>query len=192
MEKYLNRNDLHMRLHGTLCLWKGEPVKVHVDDTPGYPETSITVQPLNKGGFEVIDYTSDEFTSHGIKLGYVNYECFAYFVSRLPIRRNMQGLTTGNISVSHGGPKAVLFSKSIRDCVLGKYPSIKEAMIKFVNVSTTSVAISRNFAIVAESSFHYLDYRTKRVGVLNRDGTFQIFDSPRSSFIRRALDREGL
>lgn len=191
MEKYLNRNDLHMRLHGTLCLWKGEPVKVHVDDSPGYPETSITVQPLNKNKSEVIDYTSDEFTPHGIKLGYVNYEGFAYFVSRLPLRRNMQGLTTGNINVSHGGPKALLFSKSMRDCILGKYPSIKEAREKFEGMHS-SVAISRNFSIVREGSFYYLDYRAKRVGTLNRDDTFQIFDSPNSSFIRRALDREGL
>lgn len=189
MEKFLSRADLSLRLNGTLCLWDGEPVKVLVEEDFS-SDTDIRISFFNgKTRPKTVDYTCGRLTCDGIKLGYVNIHDACYFVARLPVRRNTMSLSQNSISVSNGGSRTILFTSEMRNTILGIYPEFKDAIVTVEN--RYSIAISRDFALQRENNLKYLHYRDTRVGILNRDATFQIFDAPNASFIRRALDKQG-
>lgn len=188
MEKFLSRDDLHMRLHGCLCMYNGEPVKVEVGDFK--KDTDITVLYLDaKKKKEVVDYTSDGFTASGIKLGYVNYEGSAYYTARIPVRRNQLGI---NLNNTNAKGELILFSKQMRNTILGKYPPLSDAIKAIASDKVVKMAFHRHFA-VEMNSIHFMNllHKDRVVGTITFKGSIHLFDTPDASFIGRILAREG-
>lgn len=112
-------------------------------------------------------------------LGMVNSGGSAYYIERAPQRPKMeQGLipsalyetlvtagSSGKTSFQH----VSLYSETFRDCILGKYPTPNEVLIKIKsgNFINESVAFNRYFALVkGPIDMLFLAYKGDVIGVL--------------------------
>ena len=191
MERYLSREDLSLRLDGTMCMYGDEPCQVCVD--PDQVGDEIKIKYLTKDArWRTIEYTEDKFTPHGIELGYINYAGMAYYITRQPVRRNQQGLNFQNIHVSDGGSTSILFTVQTRDCIKNIYPSLRKSYDNVSAGSDLSCAFHRDFCIYhLEKALKSLKYKNRTVGFIGKNYEIQLVDGPDASFIRRILHREG-
>ncbi len=114
------------------------------------------------------------FNFEPVELGYVTEGGQAYFVRRKPVRQYSMGLKAENVAVDL--PKVytdktardvmLLKGTGLRDCILGKFDSLRIALDKLENGVASSIGVSRSFAV---SDKFEIFYRNKFVGVVNSD-----------------------
>lgn len=147
MDPYLNQQDASMRLHQTVCLYKGEPVFVQFNEEGSATKVTISYFDESKRRPKTIHYTDPEFTYEPIRLGYMNTKGNTYFLSRSPVRRQKQGLTYNSISVSP--KKSVFFSfpcLPLMKTIIGDYPTLKQAFKWMDEGKVEGVAVDRDVA----------------------------------------------
>lgn len=125
-----------------------------------------------------------EFRNLGSRLGYTNTDLSNYkealYLTRMPVRKSIQGLSTYNVSIPNfkgsdklGLPKtrcdwSVACSRQtwFLDTLEGKYPGIPELISEFTkNPLLTSRAFNRKLAIrKTKVGPFYLEYRGKDIG----------------------------
>lgn len=197
MRKYLSIDDASRRLHNTVCLFKGEPYRVSVE--LGRPDDEeVYLHPLQNGKRgKLVKYTSDDFTPHGVQMGYVNFEGVPIYTVRLPVRRNSQGLSAGNVGfVGTTANSSIIFTDAFYQCVMGKYPKLAEAITRLNDRNTfdNGIAFNRHFCLMRVDRGYplTLHFKGAPVGTLNRDEkSFTLFDAPCNTFIQKALEEEG-
>lgn len=205
-EKLYSIDDKVRRLHNSICLYKGEPVYVlarhNFRGVPQLSEEGILVGPLgyvdvfNKNGWELVDYTSDDFSYDAFPLGYINIDGSAYYLSRMPFQQYTQGLTQNQLVVigasTTGGsfPGRFFSSKEMAACILGKYPSFEEAL----KSNDPEVAFDRYFSLKAFSKrFIALMFQGRLVGYYSRkQGSLKIWGDKAARLITRKLDQMGI
>jgi hypothetical protein len=113
-----------------------------------------------------VDYRDSGFSYKAFELGYINFDTATYLM-RAPMRQQAQGLLSGCVI---GFPRVPTHpgwftSQSMKNCILGVYPTLAEAEDILLNYAARSVAISRTVAISRGAGDSItLHYRGRTVG----------------------------
>lgn len=202
-----------MRLHNTVCFLKREPVFVILNGDHRYPMVSyidmkkVSPSDYAHGRFvlKTVDYSSKDFSYESPPLGFVNDQNrgYCYLVERRPLRRYKQAICYENLittDLSLNSKKNIrkmspesMFSNGFVDMLLDKYPSKREALGIFNSHSCSSIAISKNLALLTKDSFNLvLFYRFKEIGMMNKQtGETYLYPSPAASVYESLLNKEG-
>lgn len=151
--------DLGLKLNDTICRYDGEPVYIRTTDGRLclYRLTDTNTY------FTVIKGTDEKLDVSSPALGYTQYRNKVYYLSRVPVRRTKQGLATNAISLTPLGAQdnpygkgmatQVVFQQGFIDMVVGKYPTLENAM-KALRADhaknpkeSSQIAISRSIAL---------------------------------------------
>ena len=178
-DKYETSEEVRFRLEGTVVLYDGDPVYISRVRVPEGENEIARVYyhelPLKRPGFGNEDLegqaggirkylSSKKFDLAPFKMGYMNYQGNAVFVSRTPVRQNKQGLAQHNTVFNDTRGRAtdlLTFSRMIKcqefvDMIKGKYPSFKEVGELLGKDDVSSVAISRSFAFLIDHDLEAL------------------------------------
>lgn len=194
--KYEHLDDASMRLRNTVVRYKGDPVYI-TNIRPGTGDEIFRVyfQPLpvkkvdgfiaprkvrlGPDGPEFVEEAEEErryissrnFDISPFKMGYVNDPKGAAYCSRLPTRKQQQGLCAENFGASSVGGNfnfnSFLSCPGVVDMVHGRYPSLAEAQRLLAEKQSPLIAFHRDFAIsrdeILGNLFHVF-YRGNKVG----------------------------
>lgn len=200
---FLSMDDVRLRLHKTVCMYKGEPVYVNVDDIGTdhkvrvCPLVAVANASLDK--YKLVDYREDAFDYKYMELGYMNYKNNTWFLARNPERKNHQGLkydcihSTPYIGDEHSYINW-FFSSAMHDCIMGKYPTLTEALDKLRNEDAKGVAVHRDFAVKwIDNNNIGMFYREQLISIKD-DVTdkFNLIPKRSTSYIQRFLEAAGL
>jgi hypothetical protein len=184
--------DKRMKLHNTICMWKGKPYMVNADQAG---QTVVLQTLAGRAEPKAVKYTDDDFDYRSVPLGYVNYGINALYLVRLPTRQNRQGLNPEQMRIVGNQRFAIydfLNTKNMESCILGEHPPFEEALRQVTEGEAASRAFHRHCSIKREGSRIALEYRGRIVGYKDRgNGTFVLIPSNEYSFLRVILDKAG-
>jgi hypothetical protein len=124
----------------------------------------------------------------------------ATFCERNPTRQTQQGLMNNmiqsrRVGMQPGQGSINLFSDEFRDCIMGRYPSVKDC-IKVMSSSDytdQSVAFDRKFAFVrGPVGMVFLAYQSDVVGALPNGDLSVVKLSKEFSFTKEVVDKLGI
>lgn len=154
--RYDSQNDVRMRLNGTIVRWRTEPIIVS-----DYGEDLLLKGKRLSNGRTLPDliHSSDEdLDISSPPLGYLNYNGRAYYVQRIPIRKQLQGfhpdvatIFSESASDTPENTYSLIKSKHMADTIKNIYPNGYEslqALLKSKNV--LSIAFHRRWALVKD------------------------------------------
>ena len=116
---------------------------------------------------EILPICEETFSAPSQRLGYVNVHGSVVYCTRTPVRKYKVGLSKENVKILHttydyddGANAAVnriasLKSVELGDCILGKYPTLQEAVAKIKEGVCNIVAFDRQFAISHRYNIYY-------------------------------------
>ena len=193
-EAYLNRNDLHLRLDRSICLYEGVPYFVVTEGVTGNDiklyklEGQLSRKPIT------VDHTSNKFEDRSVPLGYYQSGETAHYLQRIASRTQNQGLRQNNITALPDLPRREydwFTSKNMENCILGKYTTIVDALEKIAN-GCTSVAIHRHVAIgLVDRKRIALYYKGKLCALLKGNG-WDWFEGDEMSVIKKVVTKLGI
>lgn len=211
---YYDPRSVSLRLDKTICIYKGEPVFVEVDNPPERrqrvdPETGnlIALPPDASDAFHIlkmykldgrlskptkVDYREPEFDYRAFPLGYINFMGSAFYLRRVPSRVQKQGLDKHFVASEPVGLQGSnwFFSKDMKDCILGIYPSVAEAMQSIDLGKAESVGVRRNFAISFSSGgAHRLNFKGREIAYMS-DGEFILIHRKERDAMSRIIRAE--
>jgi hypothetical protein len=205
-DKYETAEEVKFRLENTVVMYDEDPVLItrvtNLEEAAEKGEIArvfFTQLPyLGNAPKETRKYLSSKrFDLSPFKMGYMNYEGQAVFVSRTPVRQNKQGLCSANTLFTDikGRKSEVLgFSRMLRtegfvDMVKGKFPDFKVAGDMLDDKDASSVAVSRSFAFFIDHDLDALFLLNKgiRCGIAMRnDKAVKI--PPKFHFLREEME----
>lgn len=206
-DKYETLEEITTRLKGSVVIYDGDPVYV-VDVGqvgPGDPAdvARVYIAPLpilpgkeyTKEMCERKFITSKKFDLRPFKMGFMNYEGEAVYLSRIPQRQYTQGLKNNTLRAAMPSGKpfkgfgSVVTAQAFVDCIKGKYPSIQEAM----RTGASSVALSRDFAFTRDEDLNLLilNYKDVKCGTKDMDSGHEVGFrlSPKFKFLKESLEQ---
>lgn len=175
MKPYDTVEYARSRLVETIICLNGKPVQVvEVNNRFIDHEIIVGFNYLSSGdsGVDVLE----NFDLNPVKLGYVNYQNNAHYLSRMPMRKDWrQGLRSINISDPFGGRPSIPY-KVIAETIVGNYPTFHSALEK-INSSEEDkrVAFCRDFSMFKD----ILTYKgVMDVGKINTENGTITIDEP--------------
>lgn len=186
---FYNWDDVRMNLHNSVCMYRGEPVYVQVAGD------EVRVAKVGTDRWGKADYLSSEFDYCAMRMGYMNYKEDAFFLSRLPDRRNNQGLTLALIHSQPRLPNNYWWSNPcFGDALMGRYPNRDQALEDVNSGRYESCAFNRQFAFRRHGDRHTtLMFRNRMIAIKDYSAMrFDMIPGKDTSFIRRVMDREGV
>lgn len=199
-KELFNRDDVIKRLHQTICMYKGEPVYVTADCEG---RTKVLAYPLKEFGANrackpiVVNYTDDSFSYKSPPLGYIYYNDRAFYLSRIPDRKQRQGLhqeVIFSVPTNDEVPWIeMLQSPEMHMCIMGRHPSLMDARV-LIAKGARSVPISRNCAVqrLGKSSDMVLLYKGREIGISMGGKDFELYNCKEKGFLTKVLQREGI
>lgn len=198
--RYPNANDVHMRLNGCLVRYKDIPYYcVSSQDNDGM---HVLLYSLGKMTPKHSVHSSDvELDVSSVPLGYVNYSDEAYFMQRIPMRRQRQGVSSGNTNVCKVGgdynvsvpTSQIIKSKGMHDSIRGIFPSYQEALKRLRSQEQESVAISRKLAMeIDDLGIIRVHLNETPIGWVGETNVVSIPDREGGSIVQIALQRQGI
>lgn len=188
-EPFLSLDDTRNRIHRTVCMYKRKPVYVQVQEM-----NEISVIPLRRDRPEAkfINVADADFSYKSPPLGYMNYQDSVYYVMRIPTRQIRAGLCTETLTSDPRIPADdYIMTKAFEDCIMGKHPTVRDAVKKLQGQKALGVAVHRHLALKLDGSCHphfAIHYRSSKVGTFDPDrGIFFFEDSPFRSFLERIV-----
>lgn len=181
-QKYVG-DDVRARLHQTIIRYNGHPYLAEVS-TDGL----IHLRNVANGNLEAsVDSDDEKLDISSISIGYVNVsspDCLcAVYLKRQPLRRFKQGIEMGTLSQTplwknHEISTQTILSYGFVDAVLGRFPSVDEALTRITKNGWISVAISRDVALRRESSYIKVYIKDKEVGYMEAVGRDRVVIVP--------------
>lgn len=174
-QEVLSPGDISQQYLHCVVLYKGEPVKVTAVGE-GVP-TKVNITNLKTQKKSSVLFNLQDFTPPDFRLGMLNTESGAVWVSRKPVRKMHVGLCKGNIVVEalpapylDRADRVIqsvynLNSVELAECISGEYPDFRTC-IEYVKEFVTTVAFERQFAI--DTAFN-IYYKTRHVGNLPKN-----------------------
>jgi len=165
-----------MRLHQSIVRYKNRPVLVLAATEAS---TNLCARPLDnidddKAAF-IINANDEDLDISSVPLGYVNTENDAVFVSRVPVRRQKQGVSTDNTVVNYHGVGNAhndgLFGfhlKYLIATIEGHYPSVEDALAEVLK-DKRGRAFHRYFAFGKQDRYILLHQEGQAIGIRLRD-----------------------
>lgn len=204
-DKYETLEEVSARLKGSVVMYDGDPVyvadvgAVGPGDGPDVARVYIVPLPLNKNKFYGKEeanrklLSSKKFDLRPFKLGFMNYDGRAYYLSRIPARQYTQGLKGNTLRIKTldgGNPppfQQLVYEKAFYDCIKGVYTPVKDAFDDLKGKK--SVAISRDFAFTVDDDLSLLILKHKDVSCgikLENERGFRL--SKKFSFLKESLE----
>lgn len=176
-------NDLPQKIDQSVVRYNGMPFWVRCQGGD-----NVSLHPIEDTNSltQVVSVRDPLFDISSIPLGYVNYRLWktTVWVTRFPVRKYKQGLTSQNIrthyfpnllySNSNGGwPRSadILFTKTFKDSIMDIFPPLENALKGLRGIHKTqptthySVAVSRDIALVIdEQAIIQVFYKNAYVG----------------------------
>lgn len=153
------------RLERTVVMYNDHPF--FVDCVGGARQVALRdLDTMNRA--HVIHLDDPNLSFQPPRVGYINTEGGARYLSRTPERRWKQGTSKGSLKTAGGGgvSEELFYSKGMIDCFKGDYPNFEEAVIRAKEIGA-SVAFHRNMAVNHLGS---LFFRGNRMGKVTEDG----------------------
>lgn len=183
MYENLNRNDLTQLFMNTVVRYNKEPVFIH-----GITEDNLlnTRKVVDGKLFKVLSPTDKKFDFTPVSLGLVNQGLSTFLFERIPMRAYRVGLSRENSKLKavhrdwdEGDMRKLetLQAYGLYDCILNKYPTVKEALDQMAESKIHSRAIDRVFSIDRN---HIICHRGVSVGMVNSENGQPIFHPPKS------------
>lgn len=198
-DKFFDAQHVRQKLNNTVCMYKGQPYYiVHEGIGEEVLAYSMDIDPRRDSAKKPlsVSYTDKEFDYSEINLGYMNMDGTAYYVARDPRRINSQGLTSGALRITPAlSMRDVgMMRREFYDCIMGRHPSLKEALDKLSSGEADSVAIARHFAIGKVSNKVYGVYHRSRLIALstNRGQSFTPSTEEATHLIIKRLRNLGI
>lgn len=202
-EAYRSQDDLHQRLDGTICFWEDEPyyVRTHGGRDTVYPKVGLYRMDLDTpsyNAYKKVDHTDSKFVDRSPRLGYMNHNGRAYYVSRVPYRYNNQAVAQRSLTSTCGGlpmnEMAWFSGKPMYNCIKGIYPSVTEAFASLDSRAATGVGVSRDWAIKRlDGQTTGLYFKDRLASLWNpRSRTWEHRDSSDSNIVRKLMTKTGL
>jgi hypothetical protein len=195
-----------MRLRNTVILVHDKPVEVLSCKKAGKSVMLQFTYLPKRTVVDEIDVTDEAVNMRDLKLGYVNFDNEALYLTRIPARQQQQGLSGRNISIPNYSADNPAFkrghiaadferlkaSASFADALTNVYPTFQEAIVMLDQADErVSVAFSRVFALKKdkELEFFELHYKAQRIAW----GDPNNFNLPSSSrFLSEILDNSRI
>lgn len=188
--RYHEHEAVAMRLHGTMCLYKGKAVYINAQtDKDGRPRRRDDLNVIachNDSPYQEIEvHSSDEdLVVSGISIGYTNKNGKAIYCVRAPVRRTKQGLDQGSVLGFEvrglGREQAIpcsrdfIVSKQFASMMENKYPPFDDA-VKALGRDVVQMAFGRRLAVAQdELGLYKLHYCSQPVAFLGRKDRFII------------------
>lgn len=181
MQMYDDANYARTRLVDTVVMCRGLPVKVE-----DIKVKNAAVRVLNTNELLVVKTVELDITP--VKLGYLNEDTQALYLTRTPMREDWrQGLRSMSIRViGHGRDRYQPPAEGLFNTILGRYPALDVCIDLVKSRLAGSLAFSRNFAIVGGDN---LLYKGKwKVGTIAKTKDYNLF--PQFDWVREMLDEE--
>jgi len=206
MPEYLTRDDVHMRLNNSVCMFGKKWYYIKTRDRDDDVDFHIVHgYELGKGmrNSTSIDVRDKDFDCKSPVLGYMNYNNTCYYLSRIPDRKQKQGLNIDTIISNE--PRGLVFNyittEQFRNMLMDKYPK-QGACLKAVmhdeaedlNGVCVGSAFNRNFCYrkLAGNAIGLM-YKERLIALYDRDEEkFNLILSKETSFFERILEKNGV
>ena len=152
--RYPNSHDAGMRLNNSIVMFKDIPVFVRQEGE----SIKFHLQPLDGVSRvpELVSANDEDLNIESVPLGYVNLTSpqDVVYVSRLPARKQKQGLDIGNINYFREGGQNMYTDSNgwkvpfpaLAKTITGDYPSAKQAYDLVTKTKALGVAFNRKMA----------------------------------------------
>ena len=201
--EYYDESDASMRLHCSVCMYKGKPYYIDCTNIQG---TVIAALSLGENHMNHIDYTDEEFSYNAFELGYIAKGERVCYLTRKPLQQYRSGLTINTLQskANENVPNAIdiyvnerlLASHYMHDCIMRQPLEDARAKIKaHVGVQNKGfLIINRNLCMetIARKKWR-LFYKGRNIGKVGyRTGRIYLTKQKGESYMRLYLKRAGL
>ena len=180
-DKFWSIDDAFSKMNDTVCLYKGEPFRVLVNN-PGIHSDEVYLLDLRDPSIDrVVKYTSDDFDYGTPELGWFKTKQRTLYLCRRPGRFNNVGLNRSNLDeMLH---REEFYSKHLYNCIMGIHPTFEEA---FKNVWTSGAEpFGRHISLVRDDAFNAsIKYINRVVGRINLSGNISPVLSSRKDTLK--------
>lgn len=195
-EKYLNRNDLILRLDRTICLYDGVPyfVSARSDETGDKVALYRLTGELRNKATKIVDHTEDAFEDRSVPLGYFQSLDTAYYLQRIASRTQNQGLRQNVISGVPDTPRrdySWFTSTQMEACILGKHTTVADALEKIAS-GYNSVVVHRHVAIGLVDRKRIALYYKGKLCALRKGNGFEWLEGDEMSVIKKVVNKLGV
>lgn len=203
-DKYLSRNDVSLRLNGCVGIYKGEFCRISLPKHEDTPVTHIILHKLTTNDLLVrstVDANTEDLVVTGLPLGYMSEAGNTWYVSRAPVRRQSEGISTVNLTINRidtprntvGMTNNMLVSKGFEAMLKGDYRSfgiVKEEALKAP--IGWSEAINRSCGLLKTRKGVSLFFENNLVGFFNEEMVFvNLLEDYRHSIMLQKLNKVG-
>lgn len=199
--KYDTWEDVRLRLNRTICLYRGHPYYVYNEGIDP-PSRDVFLRELGENQFinrkkdMRVPHDDPDFDPRSPELGYCFFNGEALYLSRVPDRRQRQGLSVESLRVEprNVGPGTVFLTKAMEDCILGRHKTLHEAL-DLIDSGDNSVPIHRHFAVGRIQNNHMLGlfYRCRLIGTKDDYADrFTLLPSRDHSYLMKITGKMGL
>lgn len=185
--------DVSRKIGDTICRYKGIPYYVTVNR-----DNTLNLHSLERFAnlplaHSSVRHTDPEFDYRAPRLGYMNSNGRAHYLSRIPDRHiQRQGLTSAAIQCTPHCDDDWFLGNQLHDCIMGLYPTLAEAL-EALDGDATSVAFGRHVALEKVNNQTVgLMYKTRLIAVHVTGNLFSVFRTSESSFLERILSKSGV
>lgn len=187
---FVSAMDAFEKTRDSIILFNGEPIYV---DNIAPAQNCLTITRLPNTNTNIpaqINYKDERISVKAPRLGYIDWEGSAVYMYREPMRNNVLGLSFGN-NVRFA-PRVqtpnIMKSGAMAKMLLNKYSRFDDVTYYVEQARSTSIAISREFALTAGNRGLGLQYCGDTIGVYHPDDrTFSLLSGGGTSFIAKKL-----
>lgn len=204
IDKYLNRNDVSLRLSGCVGQYKGQYCTIWLPERDDVPERHVILRDLvtnNSILRGTVDANSDDLSVTGMQLGYMTEGSLTGYVSRAPVRRQSEGINRNNLLISKiNEPRNslaitqnIIQSTGFERMLKGIYPSFEEIKdLVLENTTGYSTAFSRSCALLKARKGVALFFENNLVGYFDEEMTnVTLLEDYRHSIMIQKLNKIG-
>lgn len=195
---FLTTNDVNLRIHDSVVKFKqqfyyctGVP-----DDTP---ENALRIKLASLDGKQksfLTDPNNSDIDFMSPELGYMNWNAEALYISRVPYRRQKQGIGVDNL-VYHRDcsnnydrvTRSMIQTTQFLEMLDNKYTKFDQI---FHLAYFETQAFSRDFCVLNEKDKQFILYRNERCGTVLKDQKVLLFPVYDNSLFRSKLEQLGV
>lgn len=203
-DKYLSRNDVSLRLNGCVGVYKGEFCRILLPEREDAPATHVILRKLVTNDLLVrsaVDANTEDLVVTGLPLGYMTAGNNTYYVSRTPVRRQNEGISTANLVLTRietprnpsAMPNSLMCSAGFENMLKGVYRPFDTVKATALEAPVGwSEAIHRSCALLKTRKGVSLFFENNLVGFFDEPMVFvNLLEDYRHSIMVQKLSKVG-
>lgn len=193
LAQFDNLDDVNSKFNGTICRYKGEPVSVievlPSENTPG--SYMLRLKSVQERALLSIEITDPAFSFRDFNIGYSNWQNYAVWWYRKPLKQYQQGLKKNQVgfrALNYDQDLQFGWNNSCIKMLQNQYPTMETCHRAITTAGHINMAFHRDFALFAlpDEPMVGLEFRGRPVGKGSTD--LQKFDlKPECSYLQETL-----